>query len=128
MLKRFGFLPLAVTGVALLIGGLSALAGAGGSGPSILAQDEECGRTTPTATPEQQIATPSPTGTPEFTATATPAFTATATPTGEEEEDEDNEQDEDNGDCKSPTPTPTLGAVETPTPTEIGRASCRERV
>src|SRR5438552_1744671 len=56
MLKRFGFLPLAVTGVALLIGGLSALAGAGGSGPSILAQDEECGTTTPTATPEQQIA------------------------------------------------------------------------
>src|SRR5436189_1405332 len=101
MLKRFGFLPLAVTGLALLVGGLSALAGAGGSGPGILAQNEECGTVTPTATPEQATptATPefTPTATPEFTATATPALTATATPVAEEE-DEDNEQDQDDED------------------------------
>src|SRR6184192_3477738 len=90
MLKKFGFLSLAVAGMALLIGGLTALAGAGDSGPGTPAENDECGTATPSATPEL---TPTPTSSPVGTPTATASPTPTATPTS------------------VPTPTPTAASI-----------------
>ena len=62
MLKKFGFLPIVVGGLALLIGAISALAasGVGNSGPGISAQNEVCDTATPTVEPN---GTPTPTAT-----------------------------------------------------------------